>query len=251
MLGIDAWLEALLHSGPTLGFVLLISLALGLRHACDPDHLAAVTTLMVTEGPGLRRTATRLGLSWGLGHATTLILLGLPLMLFKRYLPEVVQQVAEVGIGMLIVLLAVRVLYGWRQGHYHVHMHGQPKESLHRHLHAHADGAAHNYAHHGLRRTPLAAYGIGLLHGVGGSAGLTLLLLSTLPGRAAAVAALLVFAAGTALSMTALSTGLGWVIARGPTARHVDWVMPTLGGLSLAFGVYYALGGLGIVSYSL
>jgi ABC-type nickel/cobalt efflux system permease component RcnA len=251
MLGIDTWLEGLLHSVPTLGFVLLISLALGLRHASDPDHLAAVTTLIATEGTQVRRTAMLLGLSWGLGHATTLILLGLPLVLFKRYLPELVQQGAEVAIGILIVLIAVRLLYRWSHGHYHAHLHCHSDHTLHHHLHAHADGTAHDHTHMSLPRTPLAAYGIGLIHGVGGSAGLTLLLLSTIPGRVEAAAALLLFAAGTALSMTALSAGLGWLIARGPVARRVDWVMPMLGGLSVAFGVYYALGALGIVNYPL
>jgi high-affinity nickel permease len=252
MSGIDSSLEGLLHSTPTLGFVLLMSLALGLRHASDPDHLAAVTTLLATEeAPRPGRTAALLGFSWGLGHATTLILVGVPLVLFKRYLPALVQQGAEAAIGILIVLLAVRVLFHWRRGRYHAHLHHHPGHAPHRHLHAHVVDTVHDHPHPRLARTPLAAYGIGLVHGVGGSAGLTLLLLSTMRTRVEASAALLLFAAGTAVSMAVLSAGFGWVLARGPIARHFDWAMPMLGGVSLAFGVYYTLDALGIVSYPL
>src|SRR5215216_3393893 len=80
-----------------MGVVLLISLLLGLRHASDPDHLAAVTTLIASEEPEAVRKATFMGFSWGLGHGTTLVLLGLPLVLLGRYLPEEIQQAAEVA----------------------------------------------------------------------------------------------------------------------------------------------------------
>ncbi len=252
MFGIDTWLEGLLHGAPTLGIVLLMSFVLGLRHASDPDHLAAVTTLIAAEERiRPRHKAALMGLSWGLGHATTLTLLGLPLVLFNHYLPALVQQIAETIIGGLIVLLALRLLYRWHHGHYHAHLHHHPGQPPHRHLHAHADGTAHDHGHAALPRTPLAAYGIGLVHGVGGSAGLTLLLLASMRGRAEAAGALLLFAAGTALSMAMLSAGFGWIIARGPIARHMDRAAPGLGVVSLAFGVYYTLGALGVVSYPL
>jgi ABC-type nickel/cobalt efflux system permease component RcnA len=252
MFGIDTWLEGLLHGSPTLGIVLLMSFVLGLRHASDPDHLAAVTTLMAAEeGVRPRHKAALMGLSWGLGHATTLTLLGLPLVLFNHYLPALVQRIAETIIGGLIVLLALRLLYRWHHGHYHAHLHHHPGQTPHSHLHAHADGTAHDHVHAGLPRTPLAAYGIGLVHGVGGSAGLTLLLLASIRGRAEATSALLLFAAGTALSMAVLSAGFGWIITRGPIARNADRVTPLLGVLSLTFGVYYTLGALGLVSYPL
>jgi len=225
-----------------------MSLVLGLRHAGDPDHLAAVTLLIASEeGVRLGRKAALIGLSWGLGHATTLTLLGVPLVLFNRYLPELVQQVAETVVGALIVLLALRLLWQWQRGRYHAHPHRHADHSQHRHLHAHSRGAAHDHPHPGLQRTPRSAYGIGLVHGVGGSAGLTLLLLSTIRDRTEATAALLLFALGTALCMSMLSAGFGWIIVRGPVARHANWAAPMLGVVSLAFGVYYILGALGMV----
>ncbi len=252
MFGIDTWLEGLLHAPRSLGLILLMSLVLGLRHASDPDHLVAVTTLIAAEkGVRTERKAALIGVSWGLGHATTVTLLGLPLVLFKHYLPELVQQVAEAAIGSFIVLLAVRLLWQWKRGLYHAHPHSHANHRQHRHLHAHTGGATHDHPHPGLQRTPLSSYGIGLVHGVGGSAGLTLLLVSSIRDGAEAVAALLLFALGTALSMAVLSAGFGWIIVRDPVARYVDRLAPMLAVLSMAFGVYYMLGALGVVSYPL
>jgi ABC-type nickel/cobalt efflux system permease component RcnA len=247
---IDGWLEGFLHGPTGLGVVLLISLLLGLRHASDPDHLAAVTALIASEeGRNRIRKATLMGLSWGLGHATTLVLVGLPLVLVGRYLPEKIQQAAEVAIGAIIVILAVRLLLRWRRGLFHVHAHTHGGET-HRHLHSHAGGAAHEHSHATSNmRTPLSAYGVGLVHGIGGSGGLTLLLLSTIRDPAQATGALLIFAAGTAISMALLSTALGSALAAGPVARNFDRVAPILGMLAAAFGVWYALGALGLANY--
>ena len=247
---IDEWLEALLNS-PSLGVVLLVSLALGLRHASDPDHLAAVTTLIASEeGRKRARKAGVMGLSWGLGHGTTLVLLGLPLVLLGRYLPEAVQQAAEVVIGAIIVFLGLRLLVRWRRGLFHVHTHRHGGDPEHRHLHSHAEEEVHDHAHV-KRRTPVSSFGIGLVHGIGGSGGLTLLLLSTIADRGEAVAALLLFAAGTALSMALLSTAFGLAIAGGPIGRNFERVAPVLGCLGMAFGLWYALGAAEIVIYPL
>ncbi|MDQ3862582.1 MAG: hypothetical protein M3317_03620 [Actinomycetota bacterium] len=223
---------------------------LGLRHASDPDHLAAVTTLIASEEERDRvRKAGLMGLLWGLGHGTTLVLVGLPLVLLNRYLPEVVSKVAEVAIGCIIVLLAVRLLIRWRRGLYHVHVHAHDGGEAHRHLHSHAHNESHVHAHRAPLRTPLSSYGVGLVHGIGGSGGLTLLLLSTISDKAQAIGALVLFAAGTAASMALLSTAFGLVIAGGPIARNFERVAPVLGVLSMAFGAWYALGALGIVVY--
>ena len=252
MAAIDGWLEGFLHgTNASLGIVLLISLLLGLRHASDPDHLAAVTTLIASEQERSRaRKASLMGLLWGLGHGTTLVLVGLPLVLLGRYLPEIVQQAAEVAIGGIIVFLAVRLLLRWRRGLYHAHAHRHDGGPLHRHVHSHALGASHEHVHDVPRRTSLSSYGVGLVHGIGGSGGLTLLLLSTLfDDKAQAAIALLLFAAGTALSMALLSTAFGLAIAGGPIARNFRRVAPILGVLGVAFGAWYALGALGIVVY--
>ncbi len=251
MAAIDSWLEGLLHGTNTsLGVVLLISVLLGLRHATDPDHLAAVTTLIASEQDRSRvRKASFMGLLWGLGHATTLVLLGLPLVLLGRYLPGTIQQAAEVAIGGIIVFLAVRLLIRWRRGLYHAHTHAHDGGLPHRHVHSHTHDVSHGHAHDVPQRTPLSSYGVGLVHGVGGSGGLTLLLLSTISDKAQAAVALLLFAAGTALSMALLSTAFGLAIAGGPIGRNFERVVPILGVLGVGFGAWYAAGALGIVAY--
>jgi cytochrome c biogenesis protein CcdA len=250
MSAIDGWLEGFLHGEVGVGVILLVSVLLGLRHASDPDHLAAVTTLIASEEERHQvRKAGIMGFLWGLGHGTTLVLIGLPLVLLNQYLPEVVGKIAEVAIGCIIVLLAIRLLVRWRRGLYHVHIHAHDVGEAHRHVHSHAQDESHGHAHSIPRRTPLASYGVGLVHGIGGSGGLTLLLISTISNKAQATGALLLFAAGSAVSMALLSTAFGLVIAGGPIARNFERVAPVLGVLSMAFGVWYALGALGVVVY--
>jgi ABC-type nickel/cobalt efflux system permease component RcnA len=241
-----------MHGQGSVALVLVVSMLLGLRHATDPDHLAAVTTLLASEGSQHRRrfeAASLMGLSWGLGHGTTLVLLGLPLVLFNRYLPESVQQAAEVAIGVIIVSLAVRLLARWRRGSFHAHDHGHDGGERHRHIHSHADNPSHEHRHAALTRSPLSSYSVGLVHGIGGSGGITLLLLSTISDKAEAAGALLLFAAGTAVSMALLSTVFGLAIARGPIGRKFERAAPVLGTMSMVFGVWYAFGALGLVVY--
>jgi ABC-type nickel/cobalt efflux system permease component RcnA len=243
---LDGWLEGFMHGPASLGVILLISALLGLRHASDPDHLAAVTTLIASEEDLDKvRKAGFMGLLWGAGHGTALVLIGLPLVLL----------IASAGcraagrrglIGAIIILLAVRLLLRWRRGLFHVHTHTHGGEP-HRHVHSHARQEAHEHAHK--RRTPLGAYGVGLVHGIGGSGGLTLLLLSTISDKAQAAGALLLFAVGTAVSMALLSTAFGLAIAGGPLGRNFERVAPVLGVLGVAFGAWYALGALGMVVY--
>ncbi|HET7272020.1 MAG TPA: sulfite exporter TauE/SafE family protein [Rubrobacter sp.] len=247
---IDGWLEGFLQGQVGIGVILLVSLLLGLRHASDPDHLAAVTTLIASEEQRNHvRKAGLMGFLWGLGHGTTLVLVGLPLVLLNQYLPEVVSQVAEVAIGCIIILLAVRLLVRWQRGLYHVHVHSHDGGEVHRHVHSHAHDESHEHAHRAPLRTPLSSYGVGLVHGIGGSGGLTLLLLSTISDKVQAAGALLLFAAGTVVSMALLSTAFGLVIAGGPITRNFERIAPVLGVLSIAFGAWYALGALGLVVY--
>jgi ABC-type nickel/cobalt efflux system permease component RcnA len=250
MLGLDDWI-AHFSDGATLLVVVGVAVLLGLRHATDPDHLAAVTTLIASGTERTKRAAARLGLAWGLGHATTLFAFGLPIVLFKAYLPERVQQGAETAIGFVIVALAVWLLVRWRRGlfdvHVHVHAHGTGR---HVHVHDHAHGRAdHAHAHDVRARSPLQAYGIGLVHGMGGSAGVGILLLAAIHDHVVAVLALGLFAAFTAVSMALLSTGFGLTLSSEPVRRSFNRLAPALGAASLLFGIWYALGALELAPY--
>ena len=235
MFGLDQWVQSLGRGGSPV-VVLAVAVLLGLRHAGVPDHLVAVSTLVATEPDHLWRRAGRLGLAWGLGHATTLVALGIPIVFFSRYLPADLQRAAEALVGVVIVALAVRLLRRWRAGRFHVHEH-EHDGVVHRHLHAHPHGREHRHEH-SAPRSSRAAYGVGLVHGVGGSAGVGLLLLASIPGRAEAFAALALFAAAAAGSMVVLSLGAGYLLAR-PAARRL---VPSLATLAVLFGVWYAVG---------
>ncbi len=242
MFGLDDWI-AHFSDGATLGLVLIAAVVLGLRHASDPDHLAAVTTLIASKRDRAASIAARLGLVWGLGHATSLFVFGLPIVLFEAYLPERVQQGAEASVGIVIAALAVWLLVRWRRGLLHLHDHT--------HLNLHGQERGHGHAHKSRTRTPLGAYGIGVVHGMGGSAGVGVLLLATIQSRAVAVIALALFAVCTALSMAALSTGFGLALGRPRVQSAFAALAPAFGVASLAFGAWYFLGALELVPYYL
>jgi ABC-type nickel/cobalt efflux system permease component RcnA len=211
---------------------------LGLRHAADPDHLVAVSTLVAGTEDEPSRAAARLGAIWGLGHALALVAIGLPVVLAHAVLPELAQRVAESAIGAIIALLALRLLLRWRRGGYHLHAH---EHGAGRHTHFHAHGATANHEHgHVAPRTPMQAFLIGVTHGIGGSAAVALLLLASIPGQGWAAAALLIFAFGTAVSMSVLSGAWGWVLGTNAVRRHVRAAVLPLGLLALLFGLLYA-----------
>lgn len=217
MLGLDdavaSWSD-----GTTVLLVSVVAMLLGLRHATDPDHVAAVSTLVASTRERAARTGAALGAAWGAGHALTLFLLGLPILLFGAYLPERAQQVAETAIGILIVYLAVRLLLRWRRG------------GLRTHAHPGAHGA----------RTVAGAFAIGLAHGVGGSAGVGILIVASVQSTGLALLALALLAIFTAVSMTVLTGAFGRMLASGPIRATYGLVAPGLGLASLAFGIWYA-----------
>jgi hypothetical protein len=231
MFGLD---DAIVHlsGGASVAVVILVAVLLGLRHATDPDHIAAVTTLVASGGERASRAAARLGAYWGLGHALTLFVFGLPILLFQQYLPERLQQGAETAVAALIVFLALRLLVRWRHGYFNLHAHPHEHEE-HRHP----------------VRTPLGAFGIGLVHGMGGSAGVGVLLLAAIPSTTVAVASLVVLALFTAVSMTIVTTGFGITLGSAPVAAAFNGVAPLVGLVSLAFGLWYAAAAWSIVAY--
>ena len=247
MFGLDHRIASF-SSGTTMLVVIVVAVLLGLRHASDPDHLAAVSTLVASGKERGARLAGVLGFSWGLGHATSLFAFGLPIVLYRAYLPEAVLAVAETIIGGLIVGLAVWLLVRWRQGVFHAHLHEHDSD---RHVHVHDHRSRRQHAHGNAIRTrsPLTAYGIGVVHGLGGSAGVGILLLSAIPNHVTAVVALAVFAFFTAVSMGLISMGLGRTLSAGVVQRSFNRLAPVLGTASLAFGVWYALGALGLAPY--
>ncbi|HEX7292361.1 MAG TPA: hypothetical protein VF250_14665 [Conexibacter sp.] len=233
--GVDDRLTDLFAGAPLL-VALAIAFVLGLRHASDPDHLVAVTSLVAAEDGDTRRAA-RLGAWWGAGHAGALLALGLPLIVLKGELPAWLEQGAEKAVGVAIVALAVRVIVKWLRGDYrsgaHAHAGGHARR---RHLRR-GVGGDHRHA---AARTPAQAVSIGLLHGLAGTGAVVVLLLAALPSQLEAGLALAVFAPMSMLSMALCTSAFAWVLTRPaiePVYRTI--LIPSLGLFGVVFGLWY------------
>ena len=231
MFGLDDWLAGM-SDGASVAVVLLVAVLLGLRHATDPDHIAAMTTLVASGREKAARSGARLGAWWGVGHGVTLVVFGIPILVAERYLPERLQQGAETAVAILIAFLAVRLLVRWRHGYFDLHAHPHSEQ-------------AHKHA----VRTPLGALGIGLMHGMGGSAGVGLLLLATIPDETVAVASLLLLALFTAVSMSLVTAAFGLTLSARPVVASANTLVPVLGTASLAFGIWYAAAAWSLAPY--
>ena len=192
---IDGWLASGL-SGTGLIVVVMLAALLGLRHATDPDHLVAVTALVSGEpGAGPRRAA-RLGAWWGAGHATVLLMVGVPLILADGAMPSWLESIAERLIGVAIIMLALRMLWRW---------HRRPPTGAH-------------------TRTAHQSAAIGALHGLGGTGAIVLLLATKLPSTADALLALAIFAPMSVVSMTLCTALYGRLLThRGARRRSPPW----------------------------
>src|SRR6185295_9340168 len=195
---------------------------LGMRHALEPDHLAAVSTLVTGERSGAR--AAWMGACWGLGHTLALVTVGVVLIVVRAELPASASDRFEFAVALMLVGLGLRAIYhAARQGAdgpVHLHHHG-------RLVHVHPGAPAH--VHLGrwtLARRPLL---IGAVHGLAGSGALTALVLATLPSTAARLSYMTLFGLGSTLGMAAMSGLLGWPLARitnnHAVARAVSFVV--------------------------
>lgn len=236
-----------LFAGAPFAVALALAFVLGLRHASDPDHLIAVTSLLAREDSDVR-SAARIGAWWGLGHATTLIVIGVPLIVLKSELPGWLESGAETGVGLIILALAARVLWKWFRGDYRAGPHAHtvdtadPAEGpgVHHHLHGGA-GRPHSHPEAEAARTPRQAFLIGIVHGLAGTGAIVVLLIAAVPGRLEATAALGVFAPMSIVSMSAMTAAFAWLFTRPVVAPiYRAALIPLLGSFGLVFGLWYA-----------
>ncbi|MGO9062022.1 MAG: high-affinity nickel-transport family protein [Candidatus Binataceae bacterium] len=240
-----------------LGFVL------GMRHATDPDHVIAVTAILTRE----RRlsAATRTGLLWGLGHSLTVLLVGCAIIVLKIRVPVRLGLTMELGVGMVLILLGlpaaaavVRTVGArlWPSDgvsneavHVHSHVHGHG-DSFHRHPHVHLPHTAAAHSDHTFGhdlgapagRSAIKSFGVGLVHGLAGSAAVALLVLGAIPQPLWAVAYLAVFCTGTIAGMSLITTAIGapMVLAAQRVANLHRGLVLGSGLLSLCFGLFIA-----------
>lgn len=248
--------------------IALLGLLLGMRHATDPDHVIAVTSILSRE----RRlmTAARIGVVWGLGHTLTVMLVGAAIIAFKIAIPTRLGLAMEFAVAVVLILLGVGAASSMmRKFAARVRGTSSDHEDLvvHAHRHAHA-GAVHSHPHvhigtgknaddsihhdhripadklpvFGSRSPLLKSFGVGLVHGLAGSAAIALLVLSAIPQPLWATLYLAIFCAGTIIGMGSITAAIAtpFVVA----SRRVSWLHQGLvtgsGLLSFGFGLFLA-----------
>jgi hypothetical protein len=212
-----------------------LGLLLGLRHALDPDHLAAVSALVSRHRSVVRSCI--LGASWGAGHGLAVLVAGIAILGFKLTITPGIERALERGVALVLVLLGGHVL--WRAAasftldareHWHG---GRP----HTHVHVHVRGVDTGHAHVvWLAGRPFL---VGALHGLAGSAGLTLLVLGTIESPVAGLLYLLVFGVGSMAGMLLLSglIGIPFALASRRSQGALIAVQALAGAVSLVLGV--------------
>jgi nitrile hydratase accessory protein len=214
--------------GPQAGFVASAGLGtlLGMRHALEPDHLAAMSVLLTGERS--IRKAAWLGVYWGIGHTLTLLAVGTLLVVLRAEMPAMASDFLAFAVALMLVGFGFRAIY----------LSATPVPATPTHSHGH--GATSGSASIGpwtLARRPLL---VGAAHGLAGSGALTALVMATIPSMGARLSYLALFGVGSTLGMAALSGLLGWPIARvgthGAVARSVSLAV---GCISIMLGLYW------------
>jgi ABC-type nickel/cobalt efflux system permease component RcnA len=218
--------------------LLALGFVLGLKHAIEADHLAAVSTI-ASERKSLW-SSTLVGALWGVGHTISLLIAGIVVIVLHFQINDRTSLALEFGVGLMLVGLGVNTLRKLAKGgrlHVHVHEHGG---HLHAHPHIH-EKAQHDepHSHHGLRFSarPLL---IGMVHGLAGSAALMLLILATISSAMVGLLYVVVFGIGSIGGMMLMST-LFALPARLTAERftRANFALRGLAGLfSLSFGLF-------------
>ena len=212
--------------------ILGLGFLLGMQHALEPDHIAAVSSIAA------RRThvtdIVKHGLTWGIGHTLTLFVFAGAAILLGHAIPDSVAQPMEAAVGIMLIGLGGHVL--WRLWHepVHFHRHGHGDGTVHFHAHSHAGEtvphakAQHAHAHGFRWRTLL----VGLMHGMAGSAALLVLTVTQAPSAAAGLGYIALFGIGSMIGMGALSTMIAV-----PIAISARWLTFANSGLQAAVGL--------------
>jgi ABC-type nickel/cobalt efflux system permease component RcnA len=204
---------------PSILAVLAIGGLLGLRHAFEPDHLAAVSTLATRPGGRRLWGAARLGLIWGVGHTVTVGAVALLVIGLGVRLPEALWPAAELVVAALLVLLGGLVIWRYIRGRWHMHLHAHPTAAPHFHLHSHTVDPSHGHAHAIDARRSL---GFGVAHGLAGSGAIAALLVAAVPDAASRIVYFAAFGAGTIIGMLGVSLILS-VLVRLAVEHGTRW----------------------------
>jgi len=225
--------------------VLALGLVFGLKHATEVDHVVAVSTI-VSEHKSVFRSAVVGGL-WGLGHTASLVAVGVIVLVFRVAIPASVARWLEFGVALMIIglgaLALLRVLRNRAQVHMHRHSHDG---HWHIHIHFHEEETKHSGAasphSHAISRIGFKPLLVGAMHGLAGSAALTLLVLTRIQSVWLGMLYLAVFGVGSTIGMLLMSglIGLPFALSARRISRANFGLQTAAGALSIAFGVWYA-----------
>jgi sulfite exporter TauE/SafE len=205
-------MEATLLSVLALGFIL------GIKHAIEPDHVIAVSTI-ASQSKKLWN-ASLAGVFWGIGHTATLFIIGIILILLKGEIPEKWAMSLEFLVGIMLVYLGIKSIFSFKNIHIHHHQHD------HKHQHK--------------KTTYLQSMLIGLVHGLAGSGAMVLLTMSTVKSIGEAAIYILIFGAGTVIGMLFFTTIIGIPFVLSKKSKTISRPLGIVTGvISTVFGVYY------------
>jgi len=214
-----------------------LGLLLGIQHALDPDHLIAVSTI-VSEHKNFK-WASLIGAFWGLGHTTTLFIVGLLVIGLRVSIPPRLGEGLEFLVALMLVILGINVLrkaFGAERVHLHTHSHS-PETHTHFHVHdnPHQDHA-HSHPFKAMRRPFI----VGMVHGLAGSAALMLLVLSTIESPLGGLAYIVIFGLGSVGGMLLLSgiISLPFILTAQRFSAMNRWIRVFAGVASVTFGLY-------------
>ena len=226
-----------------MGSLLLIGLFLGMRHALEADHVAAVASLM-NRKPSLRHTIRQGGV-WGLGHTITLFLFGSTVIFVDSVIPEYLVNGLEMAVGAMLVLLGADVLHRMIRNKVHFHSHHHENGDYHLHVHSHPSvskakhhSSRHDHHHQGFPRRALL---VGMMHGMAGSAAVIVLALGSVTSPAQGMLYILVFGIGSVIGMALLSAIISVPLLA--SASRLTWMH---NGLQVVIGMVTI--GLGILT---
>ncbi|MEH6947626.1 urease accessory protein UreH [Bacillus sp. JJ634] len=219
----------------TLFSVLALGFILGIKHAVEPDHVIAVSTI-ASQSKKLWN-ASLAGVFWGMGHTATLFIVGIILIFMKGDLPEKWAMSLEFLVGIMLVYLGVKTILAFKNLHVHQHEHDGDK---HLHVHSHDHGGKHEHKHQHGKVSYLKSLLIGFVHGLAGSGAMVLLTMSTVKSIGEAAIYILIFGAGTVVGMLFFSTviGIPFVLSKKRIAINRTLILTT-GAISTIFGIFY------------
>ncbi|HLZ33051.1 MAG TPA: hypothetical protein VKP13_03470 [Nitrospira sp.] len=223
-------------------FLTLLSLGfmLGLRHALDSDHVAAVSTVLA-QRPSLKASGL-IGFSWGIGHTLILLLVGLIVLWLRMPVPELLARAAEGAVGIMLIVLGGILGMKLFNEQWHVHQHDHDG-TRHVHLHSHAVLVDHGHLH--WWRESLRPLCIGMAHGLAGSAALLLLVVSSAGTVMEGLVYIAVFGCGSILGMMliglVLSVPVIWSFRLGRPVFLTVQGLACLGSMGLGLSIVYRI----------